>query len=73
MQDTVGAGDCFVGTFAYLLNQALTTTTMSVHTLSMDEIAHLVQQSCFASSYSVQFKGGFEKYPSEIMNTWKEL
>ena len=29
-----------------------------------------VQRSCYASSYSVQFSGGFDKYPTEIIEEW---
>lgn len=71
MQDTVGAGDCFVGTFAYLLNKLLAITSDLKH-ISLDEIARIARMSCNASSYSVQFKGGFEKYPNEIIESWEE-
>lgn len=63
--DTVGAGDCFVGTFAYQLGHLL--QKKSFAECSMDELAEMVRAGCAASSYSVQFRGGCEKYPETLM------
>lgn len=68
MRDTVGAGDCFVGTFSYLLAVYLDTNTSSA--LPFETVCDFVQQSCYASSYSVQFEGGFDKYPSSAIDHW---
>ena len=63
--DTVGAGDCFVGTFAYQLGHLLEKKPFAE--CSMDELAEMVRAGCAASSYSVQFRGGCEKYPENLM------
>ena len=64
MKDTVGAGDCFVGTFAYLLADYIDSTSKPI---DFSTLCTFVQRSCYASSYSVQFSGGFDKYPTEII------
>ena len=53
----MGAGDCFVGTFGYLVYQYLKEN--SFENISM---------CCNASSFSVQFEGGCDKYPTKIMD-----
>lgn len=67
MIDTVGAGDCFVGTFAYQLGHAMGTLGKTLGDFSMDDLAEMVRISCASSSYSVQFAGGCEKYPTELL------
>lgn len=67
MKDTVGAGDCFVGTFAYLLADYIDSTSKPI---DFSTLCTFVQRSCYASSYSVQFSGGFDKYPTEIIEEW---
>ena len=64
--DTVGAGDCFVGTFAYQLGHLLEKKAFGE--CSMNELAEMVRAGCAASSYSVQFRGGCEKYPEKLMS-----
>ena len=68
VRDTVGAGDCFVGTFAVLLASFLADAKCS--DLTLTDVEGIVQKCCFASSYSVQFKGGFDKFPSSIIEEW---
>ena len=68
VRDTVGAGDCFVGTFAVLLASYLTNHKCS--DLTLTDVEGIVQKCCFASSYSVQFKGGFDKFPASIIEEW---
>ena len=67
MIDTVGAGDCFVGTFAYQLGHARGALGKTLSDFSMDDLAEMVRISCASSSYSVQFAGGCEKYPTELL------
>ena len=68
----MGAGDCFVGTFAYLLAECLDGDSFArEEEVDFETICGFAQKSCFASSYSVQFEGGFDKYPSSIINHWK--
>lgn len=64
----MGAGDCFVGTFAVLLASFL--TNHKCFDLTLTDVEGIVQKCCFASSYSVQFKGGFDKFPSSIIEEW---
>lgn len=68
VKDTVGAGDCFVGTFAYLL--ACQLTEHPSETVDFSTVCEFVQKSCYASSYSVQYDGGFDKYPTSIIDEW---
>lgn len=68
VQDTVGAGDCFVGTFAFLLAELLESRSPSE--LTMGEVESIVTKCCYASSYSVQFKGGFDKFPDAVIREW---
>lgn len=65
-RDTVGAGDCFVGTFGYLVYQYLKEN--SFENISRDQLGEIVQKCCNASSFSVQFEGGCDKYPTKIMD-----
>ena len=70
VQDTVGAGDCFVGTFAFLLAELLETHSCSE--LTMGDVEGIVTKCCYASSYSVQFKGGFDKFPDSVISEWND-
>lgn len=69
VKDTVGAGDCFVGTFAYLLACQLYDHP-SETVVDFKTVCEFVQKSCYASSYSVQYEGGFDKYPTSIIDEW---
>ena len=64
----MGAGDCFVGTFAFLLAELLETRTVSEVTVR--DMESIVTKCCYASSYSVQFKGGFDKFPDSVISEW---
>jgi ribokinase len=60
--DTSGAGDCFLGAFAYSLSQGADTQAELMH---MDRLKEAALFACRAATLSVQGKGTQSSYPAK--------